>query len=523
MYFSLKRLARGIAAAALGLALASPLATAIAQTPPDVLVVGLVAEPKSLDPHASTAASDFQIDVNVYEGLLRFKPGTLEIEPALAESYTASEDGMSYTFKLRSGVKFHDGSELNAEAVKFNFDRIRSEGGEFPMAFLFSSIAEVIVDDPMTVTFKLSEPFAPLLANFAGPSALIVSPAAVEKSGEEFGRNPSGTGPFKFVTWESNRQVAIEANPDYWGTKPTLKGIVFRPITDANARVAELLAGGVDLLTELPADSVKQLGTDPKFKVYDVTAPSVWFLILNLKEEPLKDVRVRQALNYAINKDSLVNDVLQGTAAVADSPVPEAFNWAYNETLAPYPYDPEKAKALLAEAGYPDGFETNFLVTEGGSGMLDPVAMGTAIQADLAAVGVKANIQTYEWNTFLDTVNPGLEGKAGLAEMAWMTSDPDTLPFLTLRTEAWPAEGGYNSGYYSNPEVDKLLAEARSSADQAKRAELYKQISKLVYDDAPWVFVANAKANAVAGANIGNFQLEPSSQLFLANVTKTAN
>ena len=519
----LRGIMRGMMVAALGVALAAPVSVAFAQTPPDVLVVGLVAEPKSLDPQASTAASDFQIDVNVYEGLLRFKPGTLEIEPALAESYTAAEDGKSYTFKLRSGIKFHDGSDFNAEAVKFNFDRIRTEGGEFPMAFLFSSITDVVVDDPLTVTFKLNEPFAPLLTNLAGSSALIVSPAAVAQFGEDFGRNPSGTGPFKFVTWESNRQVAIEANPDYWGTKPTLKGIVFRPITDANARVAELLSGGVDLLTELPADSVKQLSTDAQFKVYNVVAPSVWFLILNLKEEALQDVRVRQALNYAINKDSLVNDVLQGTAAVADSPVPEAFNWAYNKALKPYPYDPEKAKALLAEAGYPNGFTTNFLVTEGGSGMLDPVAMGTAIQADLAAVGVTANIQTYEWNTYLDTVNPGLEGKAGMAEMAWMTSDPDTLPFLTLRSEAFPDKGGFNSGYYSNPEVDKLLAQARSSADQAERAELYKQVSQLVHDDAPWVFVANAKANAVARATIGNFQLEPSSSLFLANVTKSAN
>jgi peptide/nickel transport system substrate-binding protein len=281
-----------------------------------------------------------------------------------------------------------------------------------------------------------------------------------------------------------------------------------------------MLAGGVDLLTELPPDNLAALASDPQFKVYEAAGPHLWFLILNTKEKPFDDVRVRQAVNYAIDKESLVRDVLQGTADVADSAIPPAFNWAYDETLEPYPHDPEKARQLLAEAGYPDGVDTTFLVTEGGSGMLDPVAMGTAIQADLAEVGIRAKIETYEWNTYLGVVNPGLEGKAGMAEMAWMTSDPDTLPFLALRTDAWPDKGGFNSGYYSNPEVDKLLAEARTSSDQAHRAELYKQVQEIVYQDAPWAFIANWKQNAVARATIGNFQLQPSFLLNLAHVTK---
>jgi peptide/nickel transport system substrate-binding protein len=162
-----------------------------------------------------------------------------------------------------------------------------------------------------------------------------------------------------------------------------------------------------------------------------------------------------------INKEAIVNDVLEGTADVAAGPTPPAFAWAYNEALEPYPYDPDRARALLAEAGV-ENPEITFYVTEGGSGMLDPIAMGTAIQADLEAVGFDVTIETYEWNTFLGEVNPGLEGKADMAEMAWMTNDPDTLPYLALRTAAWPQEGGFNSGYYSNPEVDALLEEART-------------------------------------------------------------
>jgi peptide/nickel transport system substrate-binding protein len=159
-------------------------------------------------------------------------------------------------------------------------------------------------------------------------------------------------------------------------------------------------------------------------------------------------------------------------------------------------------------------------VTEGGSGMLDPVAMGTAIQADLEAVGFDVAIETYEWNTFLGLVNPGLEGKADMAEMAWMTNDPDTLPFLALRSEAMPDQGGFNSGYYSNPEVDRLLEEARRETDQAKRAELYKQMQTIVYEDAPWAFVASWKQDAVSTANVNNFSLEPSFFLVLRDVSK---
>ena len=228
---------------------------------------------------------------------------------------------------------------------------------------------------------------------------------------------------------------------------------------------------------------------------------------------------MRQAANYAVNKSALVDNVLEGTAEVAAGPTPPAFAWAYNESLEPYPYDPEKAKALLAEAGMTNP-ELTFYVTEGGSGMLDPVAMGTAIQADLEAVGFDVTIETYEWNTFLGNVNPGLEGKADMAEMAWMTNDPDTLPFLALRTDAWPDKGGFNSGYYSNPKVDELLEAARVSNDQDERADLYKEMQVIVQEDAPWVFVANWKQNAVTSDKVENFALEPSFFLLLKDVVK---
>ena len=510
-----------------GTALALTLGTfggAQAQTPPGVLVVGQIAEPKALDPAAVTAVNDFRILMNVYDGLVRYAPGTLEVEPALATDWEISEDGTVYTFSLREGVTFHDGSAFDAEAVKFNFDRMLNEDhpyhdtGPFPLAFFFSSIEEVTVVDDLTVQFTLNGPYAPFLSNLAYPTGLIVSPAAVEEHGADFGRNPSGTGPFTFGEWRSNEAVVVEANPDYWDGAPDLDAVVFRPITDANTRTAEMLAGGIDLMVEVPPVALSEFQGDG-YTVHEQAGPHVWFLILNAKEGPFTDVRVRQAANYAINKEAIVNDVLEGTAEVAAGPTPPAFAWAYNPDLEPYPYDPDRARELIAEAGA-DGAELTFYVTEGGSGMLDPVAMGTAMQADLEAVGFDVTIETYEWNTFLGEVNPGLEGKADMAQMAWMTNDPDTLPFLTLRTSAWPDQGGFNSGYYSNPEVDELLEAARVATDQDERARLYQEMQTIVQQDAPWVFVANWKQNAVTSDQVEGFALEPSFFLLLDDVTK---
>lgn len=265
------------------------LPTAQAQTPPNVLIVGQIAEPKSLDPHAVTAVNDFRILMNVYDGLVRYKSGTLEVEPALATSWTISEDGKTYTFTLRDGVKFHDGSTFNAEAVKFNFDRMLDEKhpyhntGPFPLSFFFSAIENVKAVDSKTVEFTLNAPYAPFLSNLAYPTGLIVSPDAVKKHQKDFGRHPSGTGAFKFAEWESNAKVVVVRNDDYWGDKAKLEAVVFRPITDANTRVAEMLAGSLDIMVEVPPNALAEFNSD-RFAVKQQAGPHVWFLILNAKE-----------------------------------------------------------------------------------------------------------------------------------------------------------------------------------------------------------------------------------------------
>ncbi|MDY8110557.1 ABC transporter substrate-binding protein [Fulvimarina sp. 2208YS6-2-32] len=515
-----KWLTAGIAA--FSLLFATP---ALAQTPPGVLLVGQIAEPKSLDPQASTATNDFRILVNMYDGLVRFKKGTLEVEPSLATDWSISDDGLTYTFELREDVTFHDGTPFDAEAVKFTFERMLKEDhpfhdtGPFPLAFFFSAIDTITATDPTTVEFRLKEPFAPFLSNLAYPTGLIVSPTAVETFGKEFGRNPVGTGAFEFEEWAANQRVVATGFAEHWDGAPALEAVVFRPVTDANTRVAEMLSGGLDMMVEVPADSLQTFRDDATFEVFEEAGPHLWFLILNTREGPFADKRVRQAVNYAIDKQAIAENVLQGTADVAAGPIPPAFTWANDGSVEPYPHDPEKARALIEEAGA-SGQTVTFYVAEGGSGMLDPVAMAAAIQADLEKVGLTARIETYEWNTFLSNVNQGLEGKADMAEMAWMTNDPDTLPFLALRSDAVPSEGGFNSGYYANPEVDALLDKARRTTDQAERATYYNQIQRIVHEDAPWAFIANWKQNAVARSQVQNFSLEPSFLLILKDVSK---
>ena len=506
---------RGLLAgtAAIGAVGAFGVRRAAAQTPNDVLVIGHVAELQTLDPAQAVTISDFRILANIYEGLLRYKDESLDVEPGLAESWTISPDARTYTFKLRQGVKFHDGTDFNAETVKFNFDRVTDKDhpyantGPFPFVFTLGPIEKTEVADPFTVIIHLKEPYSPMLTMLAGAIGGLagISPAAVKQYGKDFARHGGGTGPFKFVLWESGQRFVLEANPAWWAGKPKLAGLVYRPIIDENARVSEMLSGGTDITIEVPPDNIATFTASKNFTFYEQSGPHLWYLMLNCKEKPFDDKLVRQAANYAINKEALVGEILKGTATVAAGPTPPAFSWAHDNDLKPYPYDPAKAKALLAQAGYPNGVDVTFYVTESGSGMLSPILMGTAIQADLAAVGIRAKIETYEWNTFLGKIIPGMEGKAQVAELSFMTQDPDMHPFLALRTGA-----PVNSGRYSNPKVDALIDAARAEPDPAKRAALYKKMQDILADDAPWVFVCNWKQNAVSTAAVKGFKLHPS-------------
>ncbi|RPJ59713.1 MAG: ABC transporter substrate-binding protein, partial [Dehalococcoidia bacterium] len=326
------------------------------------IIVGLQAEPTSLDSHQISDYNSARATYNIYDSLLRFKDESTEVEPGLAESWSVSDNGLEYTLKLRQGVKFHDGTDFNAEAVKFNLERQIDvnhpfhDTGEFPYAeFTWGMVSKVEVVDPSTVKITLKEVFAPFLNHLAMHPAAMVSPAAIEKYKKDISHNPVGTGPFKFVSWTPGVEVVLEKNKDYWRGAPYLDQVIYRPIIEDQARLTELESGGINFLVNVLPDDLPRLKEDARFAVVEQPGMHTWWVGFNHSKEPFKDTRVRQAMNYAVNKQSIVDNLLKGTGTLSVNPLPPVV-WSYTDDFERYQYNPEKAKQLLAEAGYPDGF-----------------------------------------------------------------------------------------------------------------------------------------------------------------------
>ena len=496
---------------------------AVAAQPAGTLVVGLVAEPVNLDPAQVTDLNSNRVGRRVVETLVTFPEEKTEVVPGLAESWTISKDGLQYTFKLRKGITFHDGTPFNAAAVKFSIERQFNPDhpfnklGKYPFAgYFFGNVkaVEVLSDD--RVAFLLKEPRASFLAVLTAGAASMVSPAAVMKAGQDYPSAPVGTGPFKFASWERGQRVVLEKNPTYWKGPVKYDRVVFRPIVEDQARLTELLTGQLDLIVGVPSDFVSQLETNPKVSLLKQTGVHVWYLGINNQKKPLDDRRVRQALNYAVNKEAIVRDVLKGTGTLSKGPV-QPNTWGAEPGLKAYPYDPARAKKLLTEAGYPNGFTTTLWVPESGSGMQAPVAMSTVIQSNLKAVGVNVTMQTMEWGAYLAKLRSKEQELFALSWMAGM-EDPDMVMYPLLHSSQWTPNGP-NRALYKNETFDKLLTEARHTTDQAKRATLYKQAQKILVEDAPWIFIDHEIQLAALAKRVQGFKLHPSFDLRVETIS----
>ena len=503
--------------------LAAVVAGPAAAQPAGTLVVGLVAEPVNLDPAQVTDLNSNRVGRRIVETLVTFPEEKTEVIPGLAESWTISKDGLQYTFKLRKGITFHDGTPFNAAAVKFSIERQidpdhpANKLGKYPFAnYFFGNVkaVEVLSDD--RVAFLLKEPRASFLAVLTAAAASIVSPTAVMKSGQDYPSQPVGTGPFKFVSWDRGQRVVLEKYPKYWKGPVKIERVVFRPIVEDQARLTELLTGQLDLIVGVPADFVGQLESSAKVGVLKQTGVHVWYLGINNQKKPFDDRRVRQALNYAVDKDAIVRDVLKGTGTPSKGPV-QPNTWGAEPGLKVYPHDPARAKKLLAEAGYPNGFTTTLWVPESGSGMQAPVAMSTVIQSNLKAVGVTVTLQTMEWGAYLAKLRSKEQELFALSWMAGM-EDPDMVMYPLLHSSQWTPNGP-NRALYKNDTFDRLLTEARHTTDQAKRAALYKQAQKILIEDAPWVFIDHEVQIAALSKRVQGFKLHPSFDLRVETIS----
>jgi len=498
-------------------------AAPIAAQPAGTLVVGLVAEPVNLDPPQVTDLNSNRVGRRVVETLVTFPEESTQVVPGLAESWTISKDGLQYTFKLRRGITFHDGTPLNAEAVKFSIERQINPNhpayklGKYPFAnFFFGNVKAVEVLSEERVAFLLNEPRASFLSILTAGAASIVSPTAVMKWGPDYPTHPVGTGPFRFASWDRGQRVVLEKNPTYWKYPVKVERVIYRPIVEDQARLTELLTGTLDVIVGVPADFVSQLEQNAKITLLKQVGAHVWYLGMNNQKKPFDDKRVRQALNYAVNKDAIVKDVLKGTGAASRGPVLPG-TWGADPALKAYPYDPERAKKLLAEAGYPNGFSTTLWVPESGSGMQAPVAMSTVMQSNLKAVGVNVSLQIMEWGAYLAKLRTK---EQELFALSWMagTEDPDMVMYPLLHSSQWTPVGP-NRALYKNARFDALLQQARLTTDQAKRAQLYKEAQRILVDDAPWVFVDHEIQIAALSKRVQGFKLHPSFDLRVETIS----
>jgi ABC-type transport system substrate-binding protein len=494
-----------------------------------VLVFGRSGDSTTMDPSHATDGESFYAASAVYDNLVQFKYGTTEIEPGLAESWTISEDGLEYTFKLRKGVKFaktkyfKKDSEFTSRDVVFSLKRQFDEnhpynkvGGAFKYwaAMSMSDIVEdVIAVDKYTVKITLKKPEAPFIANLAMEFAMILSADYADelaKKGdqEDIGRKPVGTGPFVFQKWTKDDKIIFEANKEHWNGRPYVDKLIFKVITNNSVRAAELKAGSIHIMDFPNPAEVADLEADPKIKLVEQEGLNVGWLAFNNEKKPFDNVLVRRAIRHAINTQGIVDSVYEGLGKVAVNPIPPTM-WSYNTDLKGYEYNPEKAKELLKEAGFENGFETNIWAM--------PVArpynpngrkVAEAMQADLAKVGIKADIVSYDWGTYLKRSSMG---EHDMVLIGWTgdNGDPDNFLNVLLSAHAAEEKPAQNRAFWKNAEFTKLTDEAKVTTDVEKRTELYKKAQLVFEQEAPVHPIAHSIVVAPMLEKVQGFKLDP--------------
>ena len=480
------------------------LAPALAQTAGGVLRVGMQTDPVGLDPHITNATATRNMLENVYDTLVMFD-SSLQIVPGLAESWTASDDGLTWTFTLRDGVTFHDGTPLTASDVKFSIERITDPDIASPRADDFAVVESIEVADDRTVVMNLSEPFSPLLSKLAASLNVIVSEAAVEQYGD-LQANVIGTGPFRFVEYLPQTRMVLERNDAFWGSDangmqlPYLDGIEFLFFPDPTARTTAIQTGTVDLIEYVPAADIEILRVDPNVEVVGGLSANFRSIYLNVERAPFDDVNVRRAMSFAIDEQAVVDLALFGTGGVpATGTTIPASNY-YGVSDSPYAgVDVEAARAALAASGYPDGFEFDLYVTSTYDFLRTPAEV---IQANLAAIGITANIVAEDWSIYLPKALEGDFDATILGESG--QSDPDDFLFNVFYTD-----NGGNLGNFSNAALDALLEQGRQVADQEERRAIYVEAQELILDQAPHVFLFHSSQFEALRQDVRGFEHFP--------------
>lgn len=509
------------------------LGTAYAASTGGTIILGFEGEPATLDPAAGTNLATLRVTRLILENLVtedvtRTDVTAPPLVPGLAERWEVSSDGLVYTFYLRSGVRFHDGEPFDAQAVKFNFDRnmIESSPQFFPagkttLNQVYGWIKETKVVDTHTFCITLKEPFGAFLRLLAHPNCGILSPKALTKYGNDnIGNNPVGTGPFRFVSRERGVKIVLERNSSYWGTPPKLDRVIIRPIPEPGARLAALRTGEIDVNFSVLPDMVMQIKADPSMELAMPAPPHVWYVLLNMKSTPTANKLVRQALNHAIDLEAIVETLYPGKSAVVLNGVFPIGNPAYDASLPrPYPYDPKKAKELLAKAGYAKGFQMKLAFPTSGVSFMQATQMCEMIQAYLAEIGVKVELQPVEYRAFLSLIRPGMADDMSAFVIGWQSIAADPYMIEQLFGTAFQPPNGNNQGWYSNPELDALMRKARVETNDARRIAFYRQAEVELLQDAPAIFAVQDRFPKAWSKRVKGLTMGPSAYVDLTRVT----
>ena len=476
----------------------------------------------TLDPAVSSDGISLTATHLIYDGLTRYKPGTFEVEPALARSWEVSDGGRRWLFHLRRGVRFQDGTPFNAAAVKFNFDRWRDRHNPYHAWGYFTYfisqfgdspgiIAAVNALDALTLEIRLRRPLAPMLANLAMPAFAIASPTAMQRERDRYAQNPVGAGPYELVEWVKDDHITLRRFDGYWGPRPRIRTVILRDIPDAATTQLLLERGELDGWEYPPPDVLPRLAADLNLRIYHQPPNNVMFLAMNNLHRPFDDVRVRRAIGMAIDRDTIVRHFWDPTAQAAREFLPDAV-WPHGIAVA-LPYDPKAARALLAQAGYPRGFHTSLWYTTAPRPYLpEPQRVAEAIQADLRAIGIEASLQGFEWGVYLPRVE---NAEHDLCLTGWTgdNGDPDNFLYVPLDKDNAQPPGAYNLAFWRNDQFHALVARAQAGPDRATRAPLYAQALAVVRDQAPIVAIAHTRSPLVFRADLRGYVPSPDSMI----------
>jgi glutathione transport system substrate-binding protein len=472
------------------------------------VIVAVASTFTTMDPYDANDTLSQAVVKSFYQGLFGFDR-TMKIVPVLAESYEASKDGLVYTAKLKHGIKFHDGTDFNAEAVKATFDRVTNPENKLKRYVLYKNIARTEVVDPYTVRFTLHEPFSPFINSLAHPSGVVISPAALQKYGKGIAQNPVGTGPFKFVEWKQSDYVKAEKFAGYWRKGyPKVDTMTWRPVVDNNSRSAMMQTGEAHFTFPVPYEQAEVLKAKPNLEL--TAAPSIVhrYLSMNTLQKPFDNLKVRQAVNYAINKEALAKVAFSGYAIPAEGVMPQGVEYAVK--LGPWPYDPAKARALLKDAGYPNGFETILWSAFNNTTAQKVIQF---LQQQLAQVGIKAQVLALEAGQRVERVESAPDPATAPVRMYYVgwsssTGEADWATRPLLASESFPPKM-FNTAYYKSDAVDTDIAKALTTTNTADKTKLYADAQKRIWEDAPWAFLVTEQLLSAHSKNLSGFYVMP--------------